>query len=73
MAKGTFIVESSPNSDEELSEYHRWYDEVHPPEMLRIEGIISARKLASLDGESFLVVYESRRPRRDDAPQRGAA
>jgi hypothetical protein len=58
MAKGTLLVQSRPASPAEADAYHRWYDGTHLPEMLAIDGVASARRLAALDGESFLAVYE---------------
>jgi hypothetical protein len=58
MANGLMIVESRPNSSEQVAEFHDWYDTVHIPEILEVEGFVSARRLASLDGASFIAVYE---------------
>jgi hypothetical protein len=58
MAKGIMLVESSPSSADEIGEFHRWYNDVHMPEILSLDGFISGRRLASLDGESFVAVYE---------------
>ena len=58
MTKGILLVQSRPSSPEEAAEFHQWYDEVHVPEMLAVEGVVSARRLVALDGESFLAIYE---------------
>lgn len=58
MPKGILLVQTRPDSPEEIDAYHRWYDETHIPEILAIDGFSSARRLGSIDGESFLVVYE---------------
>lgn len=55
---GVMIVETRCSSPEELESYHRWYDEVHIPEMLEVEGFRSARRFAAADGDSFLAIYE---------------
>jgi hypothetical protein len=55
---GLLIVHSRPSSPEELDEFQRWYDEVHIPEILKVEGFRSARRFAAADGESFVAVYE---------------
>jgi hypothetical protein len=55
---GILVVQSRPSSPEEATDYHRWYVDVHVPEMLKIEGVVSARRLEALDGGSFLAVYE---------------
>ena len=58
MPEGMMIVESRPASPEEADAYHRWYDDVHIPELLAVDGFRSARRLRAADGESFLAVYE---------------
>lgn len=58
MPKGILLVQSRPTSPDEAETYHRWYDEVHIPEILAVDGFSSARRLRAADGESFLVVYE---------------
>jgi len=55
---GVLIVESRPNSAEELETYHAWYDQVHIPELLALDGFVSARRFSAPDGESFIAVYE---------------
>jgi len=58
MATGVLIVQSQPSSHEHLADYEDWYDKKHIPEMLAIDGFVSARRMQSLDGESFIVIYE---------------
>ncbi|MWA02490.1 hypothetical protein F8568_019355 [Actinomadura sp. LD22] len=58
MTGGVLIVESSPSSDRDTPAYHDWYQNTHIPEMLQIPGFVSARRLESLDGDTFLVIYE---------------
>ncbi|MBL7498448.1 hypothetical protein I6A84_29510 [Frankia sp. CNm7] len=58
MTSGVLIVESRPASPEEAAAYHDWYDNTHLPEILKVEGFVSARRLESLDGDTFLVIYE---------------
>ncbi|ADP79455.1 DUF4286 family protein [Pseudofrankia inefficax] len=58
MPSGLLIVESRPSSPEELAAYHEWYDQTHLPEILKVDGFVSARRLASLDSDTFLAVYE---------------
>src|ERR1700758_4741789 len=57
MTKSLLFVESKPKSAELVDEYHRWHDEVHVPEMLTIDGFVSARPWQT-DGESFITLYE---------------
>jgi hypothetical protein len=58
MTRGVLIVETRPASAEDLAAYHDWYDHTHVPEIVKIDGFVSARRLASLDGASFLAIYE---------------
>jgi hypothetical protein len=57
MTKSLLFIESKPASAELVEEYHRWHDQVHVPEMLRIDGFVSARRWQT-DGESFIRLYE---------------
>ena len=38
MAQAIMVVESRPRSEEDTAAYHEWYDEVHIPELLAING-----------------------------------
>jgi hypothetical protein len=58
VTNGILIVRSKPNSPEELAEFHRWYDEIHFPEILAVDGFLTARRFQAADGESYLAVYE---------------
>jgi hypothetical protein len=58
MARGMLIVESRPASPEDADAFHKWYEEVHMREMLAVDGIVSARRFASVDGDSFVAIYE---------------
>lgn len=58
MPDGVMIVESRPASPEEAAAYHDWYDNVHIPEITKVDGFVSARRLRSLDGDTFIVIYE---------------
>src|SRR6201993_4737601 len=57
MAKSLLFVESKPASPDRIEEYHRWHDRVHVPEMLTIDGFVSARRWQT-DGASFITLYE---------------
>lgn len=57
MTKSLLFVESKPASAELVEEYHHWHDQVHVPEMLTIDGFVSARRWQT-DGESFITLYE---------------
>ncbi|MFJ8748993.1 hypothetical protein ACIREO_06630 [Streptomyces sp. NPDC102441] len=59
MAKGLLYVESWPSAPEREAEYHAWYEEIHLPEVVALEGFVSARRLAPLDGAGpFVALYE---------------
>jgi hypothetical protein len=58
MPSGILFVQSRPSSPHEAADYHRWYVDVHVPEMLKVDGVVSARRLEAVDGEWFLAVYE---------------
>lgn len=58
MASGVMIVESRPASVEDASRYHDWYDHTHLPEIMQVDGIVSARRLASVEGDTFIAIYE---------------
>jgi len=52
------IVETRPASPEEVDAYHRWYDDVHIPELLEVEGFTAARRVRAEDGGTYLAVYD---------------
>ena len=59
MPKGILYVESRPASPEQAADYHQWYTETHMPEMVAIEGVVSARRLAPLGADGpFVAIYE---------------
>ena len=58
MPNGVLIVESRPASAEEAATYHDWYDNKHIPEIIKVDGFVSARRLQALDGDSFIAIYE---------------
>jgi hypothetical protein len=58
MSDGILVVESAPASAEDAPGFHKWYDEVHIPEMLALDGFTSAHRYAADDGETYVAVYE---------------
>jgi hypothetical protein len=59
MAKGIIHVETRPSSPDRDQEYNSWYDEVHLPELVALDGIVSARRLRPVDGDGpYLALYE---------------
>ena len=59
MAKGKLIVTAQPASTDTVDAFNGWYDESHIPEMLALPGFVAARRYRSLDGESYLTVYDA--------------
>lgn len=59
MARGIIYVETYPSSPDREQEYNTWYDEVHLPELVAIDGIVSARRLRPVNGEGpYVALYE---------------
>ncbi len=59
MAKGIMYVESFPSSPEREQEYNTWYNEVHLPQLLALDGIVGARRLCPVDGTGpYVALYE---------------
>ena len=59
MAKGIILVESWPSSPEREQEYNTWYDDIHLPELVALDGIVSARRLRPVDGDGpYVALYE---------------
>ena len=59
MAKGIIHVETRPSAPDRDQEYNTWYDEVHLPELVALDGIVSARRLRPVDGDGpYLALYE---------------
>jgi hypothetical protein len=59
MAKGIMYVESFPSSPEREQEYNNWYNEVHLPQLLALDGIVGARRLRPVDGTGpYVALYE---------------
>ncbi len=63
MARYQMVVMSDPVEGRE-AQYNRWYEDVHLPELLALEGICSARRLrcsrtlGERDAYAYLVIYE---------------
>ncbi|RUP00930.1 MAG: hypothetical protein EKK34_31755 [Mycobacterium sp.] len=59
MAKGIIYVETYPSSPDREQEFNTWYDEVHLPELVALDGIVSARRLRPVNGEGpYVALYE---------------
>ncbi len=59
MAKGIIYVETRPSSPDREQEYNTWYDEVHLPELVAFDGIVSARRLRPVNDDGpYVALYE---------------
>lgn len=58
MAKTLLLVESKPLTPQLVDEYHKWHEQTHIPQMLTIDGFVSARRWQADNGESFITLYE---------------
>jgi|JI10StandDraft_1071094.scaffolds.fasta_scaffold1530615_1 hypothetical protein len=67
--RGVFLVFSNPTSDDAVAAFHRWYDDVHVHEVLRVPGVRAATRYeldpdqmpsggAEALGRRFLCAYE---------------
>ena len=59
MSKAVMYVESRPVSAERDAEFNTWYEEVHIPEVVTLDGFVGARRFArtSEDGP-YTAMYE---------------
>lgn len=58
MSRGIMLVEAKCASPAELDAFNHWYDAVHIPEILSVDGFVSARRFLAADGETYVAVYE---------------
>jgi hypothetical protein len=59
MAKGIMLVETRPSSPDREQEYNTWYDEIHIPELLALDGIVAVRRLRPVNGDGpYVALYE---------------
>jgi hypothetical protein len=59
MPKGIMYVETMPVSADREAEYHKWYNDTHLAQITSVEGIVSARRFAPVDGNGpFIAIYE---------------
>jgi hypothetical protein len=59
VAKGIILVETRPSSPDRDQEYNTWYDDVHLPELVALDGFVSARRLRPVDGNGpYVAIYE---------------
>jgi len=59
MLKGIIHVETRPSSPEREEDYNAWYDKVHLPELVALDGFVSARRLRPVNADGpYLALYE---------------
>jgi hypothetical protein len=59
MANGIIYVETYPSSPNREQEYNDWYNNVHIPELVALDGIVAARRLRPVNGEGpYVALYE---------------
>jgi hypothetical protein len=61
MTKSLLFVESKPASPDLVEEYHHWHDRIHVPEMLAVDGLMSARRWSRGECPNPLLSKQSRR------------
>ena len=43
----------------QAADYHQWYNETHLPEMLSVDGFVSARRFEPVEGDGpFIAIYQ---------------
>jgi hypothetical protein len=53
------FVETRPASPEVAESYHKWYNETHAPEIVAVDGFVSARRFEPVGHDGpFVAVYE---------------
>ncbi len=59
MPKGVLYVESRPSSPERDAEFNEWYDEIHLPDLLALDGFVAARRLRPVGEDGpYVALYE---------------
>lgn len=59
MPKGVVYVESRPSSPERDQEFNTWYNEVHLPELVALDGFVCARRLKPIgEADYYIAIYE---------------
>jgi hypothetical protein len=58
MPKSLLFVETKPESSKHLAAYHEWHEATHIPEMLTIDGFVSARRWQPDGADTFITLYE---------------
>jgi hypothetical protein len=59
MPRGIIYLETKPVSPDREAEYHKWYNDTHLAEICSVDGVVSARRFAPIDGNGpFIAIYE---------------
>lgn len=58
MTRGIMLVQAKPASPEELDAFNTWYDQVHIPEILAVDGFVSARRFHAPGSDTYTAIYE---------------
>jgi len=59
MPKGIMYLETMPVSADREADYHKWYNDTHLAEVTSVDGVVSARRFAPIDGNGpFVAIYE---------------
>ena len=59
MPRGIIYLETRPVSPDREEDYHNWYNDTHLAEIVSVEGIVSARRFAPMDGNGpYIAIYE---------------
>jgi hypothetical protein len=64
MAKYTFVVLTNPTAGKE-AEYNEWYNKIHIPDVLNVQGMVGAQRFKLADAQMggapahrYLAIYE---------------
>ena len=59
MARGIMYLQTMPVSPDKDADYNKWYNDTHLAEIVSVEGIVSARRFAPMDGNGpYIAIYE---------------
>jgi hypothetical protein len=52
-------LQTMPVSPDKDADYNKWYNDTHLAEIVSVEGIVSARRFAPMDGNGpYIAIYE---------------
>ena len=59
MPRGIMYLQTMPDSPDKDADYNKWYNDTHLAEIVSVEGIVSARRFAPMDGNGpYIAIYE---------------